>query len=238
MEIPDRMVEEAELLTLLPASGLNRAVGDEVAGECQHQRDGVLGHCMHGVAADVGETTMPRARQASRSTLLVPVAATAIIFSIGRRAIVSASSISLFHDGDRRVGQPRFDLGLRGSGVLAPGVIAGRTTDVGDDRLAPRNDAFHDPASERAFQCPLRRSVAVQEATGTGRKFGTRGEFGEGEQHRRRTGSEHDDRVAGRPGAHHAFNCRKQRILGVAANDLHGAATAGARRAAQCSDGP
>src|SRR5450830_2185046 len=32
------------------------------------------------------ETTMPRARQAARSTMSVPVAATAIIFNFGRRA--------------------------------------------------------------------------------------------------------------------------------------------------------
>src|SRR5574343_1323731 len=41
------------------------------------------------------DTTMPRARQASRSTLLVPVAETAIIFSSGSAAMAAASSGTL-----------------------------------------------------------------------------------------------------------------------------------------------
>jgi len=55
------MIEQAELLGPLPASGLYRfAPGKEIARQRQHHRQHMLGHGMHCITADVADNDAPR----------------------------------------------------------------------------------------------------------------------------------------------------------------------------------
>jgi hypothetical protein len=93
------------------------------------------------------ETTMPRARQASRSMLLAPVAATATICKAGSAAISSASICSLLTMAIVAPASRSLTSLLQGLRMFDPVVRKIRPADCGDDRLTLEiDDAVHGSA--------------------------------------------------------------------------------------------
>ncbi len=161
VEVADRVVEQAELVRLLPAPGLHRGTpGDQVARQREQQRKDVLGHGVLGIAAHVGDDDAALAAGVEVDDVGAG-RGHCDHFQVRQRVDRNRRQRRLVDDGDGGALQPLDDLVRPRLRVLDPVVREGRPADIGDDRLAFEVDDALAHAAGPTKRVPQRAAMAA-----------------------------------------------------------------------------